>query len=254
MNFSSISRDSIAGRLIRLPLHFVPSGVPVPILQGKLRGKLWVTGASTHGCWLGSYEFEKQQLFINVLSTDSTVFDIGAHVGFYTLLASVLVGKAGRVFAFEPLPRNLRYLRRHIAINRMDNVTVMPVAVANAPGLANFQEAQDSSEGHFSATGNLEVRVIALDDQISTGQLPKPDVIKMDVEGAEAAVLRGARQTLQEHRPIIFLATHGAAIREECFALLQELNYSLTPIDERPLTATDEILAVPDEKGKTVSL
>lgn len=253
MNFSSISRYSIAGRLMRLPLYLIPTGVSVPILQGKLRGKRWVVNASTHGCWLGSYEFEKQQLFSNMITTSSTVFDIGAHVGFYTLLSSVLVGKAGRVFAFEPLPRNLHYLRRHIAMNHMDNVTVMPVAVADAPGRAQFQEAQDSSEGHFSATGNLKVSVVALDDQTSTGQLPKPDVIKMDVEGAEAAVLRGARQILQQHRPIIFLATHGAAIREECFDLLQELNYSLTPIDERPLAATDEILAVPAEKGKTVS-
>ncbi|MEZ4731745.1 MAG: FkbM family methyltransferase [Caldilineaceae bacterium] len=210
-------------------------------------------GSHTNGCWLGSYEFDKQQLFSGMISTGNTVFDIGAHVGFYTLLSSVLVGEVGHVFAFEPLPRNLHYLHRHITLNKMNNVTVIPAAVADRSGHTLFQQVDSSAQGHFSITGNLKVAVVALDEQVSTGQLPKPDVIKMDVEGAEAAVLRGARQTLQQYRPIIFLATHGAAIREECFALLQELNYSLTPIDERPLAATDEILAVPAEKGKTTS-
>lgn len=250
MNFSSVSRHSLIGALLRLPLYLVPPEVSVPIVQGQLRGKRWVVGSSTHGCWLGSYEFDKQQLFKKMVRVGSTVFDIGVHVGFYSLLAAVLVGKSGRVFAFEPLPRNLCYLRRHITMNSMDNITVMPVAVADVPGHARFQEAQDSSEGHFSILGNLEVPVVVLDDQIAKGELPAPDMIKIDVEGAEVSVLLGAQQTIQLFQPTIFLATHGADIRVQCFEILRNLSYCLTSIDERPLTETDEILAVPAVKVK----
>lgn len=245
MNFSSISRHSLAGKLLRLPLNLIPSNFSVPILQGKLKGKRWVADASTHGCWLGSYEFEKQQLFSDTVITGNTVFDIGAHVGFYTLLASVLVGEVGRVMAFEPLPRNLHYLHRHIKLNHIANVQIIPAAVADAPGIAMFEEVLSSSEGHFSATGNLEVKVIALDEQIKTGQLPIPNVIKMDVEGAEFAVLRGAQQMLLQYQPIIFLATHGADIHKQCCDLLQSLNYSLKSINGCPIETTDEILALP---------
>lgn len=64
----------------------------VPVLQGSLRGRKWIVGSSNHGCWLGSYEWKKQRLFTRTVSSGDVVFDIGAHVGFYTLLASVLVG------------------------------------------------------------------------------------------------------------------------------------------------------------------
>ena len=73
----------------------------VRILQGKLRGKKWIVGSGNHAYWLGSHEYKKRILFEKVIRQGSIVFDIGAHVGFYTLLASVLVGTKGKVFAFD---------------------------------------------------------------------------------------------------------------------------------------------------------
>lgn len=67
-------------------------------------------GSSSHGCWIGSYEYHKRRLFEQAVTPGSAVFDIGAHVGFYTLLASVLVGDQGRVVAFEPNAGNVRLL------------------------------------------------------------------------------------------------------------------------------------------------
>lgn len=63
MNFSGISDQGLVGRILRAPLRLVPSRATVPILQGRLRGKKWIVGSSTHGCWLGSYEWEKQRGF-----------------------------------------------------------------------------------------------------------------------------------------------------------------------------------------------
>lgn len=88
MNFSGISSKSALGKLLRAPLQLIPADLVVPIIQGKLRGNRWVT----HGCWLGNYEYEKQRLLRNSVRPGSVCFDIGAHVGFYTLLMSRVVG------------------------------------------------------------------------------------------------------------------------------------------------------------------
>ena len=69
-------------------------------MQGKIRGKKWVVGSGNHGYWLGWYEYDKRILFEKTVTKQSIVFDIGAHVGFYTLLASELVGPGGKVYAF----------------------------------------------------------------------------------------------------------------------------------------------------------
>src|SRR5947208_793716 len=98
----------LLAKLVRLPLRLIPSQSIVRIRSGDLRGWRWIVGSSTNGCWLGTYESHMQRLFREHIGPGSTVFDIGANVGFFTLLASKLAGEAGRVYAFEPLPRNLR--------------------------------------------------------------------------------------------------------------------------------------------------
>ena len=77
-NFSGISNRTILGKILRVPLHLIPKEMTVPILQGPLRGKLWIAGSSNHGCWLGSYEYEKQKVFIKRVKPGDVVFDIGA--------------------------------------------------------------------------------------------------------------------------------------------------------------------------------
>src|SRR5688572_25202486 len=117
MNFSGLSNQSLAGKILRQPLKLIPPGTHVRILQGRLRGKRWIAGSSTHGCWLGSYESDKRQLFESSITPGDVVFDIGANVGFYTLLASDLVGSSGHVYSFEPVPRNIEFLNEHLSLN-----------------------------------------------------------------------------------------------------------------------------------------
>src|SRR5690348_9557213 len=107
------------GRLARAPLRLVPKKMIVPILQGPLRGKKWIAGSSNHGCWLGTYELGTQRLFCRIVKPGDVVYDIGANVGFYTLLASVCAGPSGRVYSYEPLPENIAGLRKHISINHL---------------------------------------------------------------------------------------------------------------------------------------
>ena len=116
LNFSGIGRNTLVGRAIRFPLSLIPAETRLPIMQGTLRGHRWVVGSSNHGCWLGSYERNQQILLEKYLKEGDVIFDIGAHVGFYTLLGSVLVGGSGQVVAFEPVPKNLMYLKTHLQI------------------------------------------------------------------------------------------------------------------------------------------
>lgn len=249
MNFSGIPGDTAIGRLLRLPLRAIPEGARVPILQGRLRGKRWIVGSCTHGCWLGSYEYEKRRLFERTIQPGSTVYDVGANVGFYTLLASVLVGASGRVVAFEPVPRNLSLLHEHLRLNRVENVRVVEAAVAEREGRARFDLGPHASMGRLSEGGSLEISTVVLDPLVASAELPPPDVMKIDVEGAEGLVLRGAQSVLTDRRPEIFLSTHGPEVHRECTGLLLSLGYRLTPIDGGDMDSCTEVLATWRQEG-----
>src|SRR3989442_1960320 len=114
MIFPDVSERTILGRALRFPLKLIPSDASIPILKGPLGGKGWIAGSSIHRCWLGYYEPAKQRAFSAAIESGDVVYDLGANVGLYSLLASFLVGPRGRVFSFEPVPRNLSFLRRHL--------------------------------------------------------------------------------------------------------------------------------------------
>jgi FkbM family methyltransferase len=238
MNFSSLSNKSVLGKLARLPLRLLPRDWAVPVLQGPIRGWRWVVGSATHGEWLGSYELAKQRRFTTVLQPGHVVYDIGANVGFYSLVASKLVGPGGRVYAFEPLPRNLAYLQRHVELNGASNVEVMPVAVGAAAGIGYFEAHESAAMGKLSTRG-IPTQVVAIDELT----LPPPDVIKMDIEGGEVDALAGMRRTLAKHKPVIFLATHAPDLHTRCLTQLRELGYRIETIDGGPIETADEIVA-----------
>jgi len=243
------TQRSLFRRLLRLPLRLVPGFVRMPVLSGPLRGKHWIVGSSIHDAWLGTYEADKQALFARTVTPGSVVFDVGAHAGFYTLLASTLAGPAGRVFAFEPMPGNIAHIREHLRLNGIENVTVIEKAVADAAGVATFTARGSNFQGHLLPGGELQVEIISLDDLVEQGKLPLPDFIKMDIEGAEVRALAGARKLLTKRHPTLFLGTHamsdlGCNTHEPCCQLLRELGYRLVPIGTDTLETTDEILAV----------
>jgi FkbM family methyltransferase len=243
INFSGISNQSSWGKLLRFPLKLIPDELQIPILQGKLQGKKWIAGSSNHGCWLGSYEYDKQQLFQQIIGSGNVVYDLGGHVGFYTLLASFLVGNTGKVISFEPLPDNLKYLKKHLEINHISNVQVIEAAVCDRDGTAYFEQHNSSFQGHLNSQGTLEVKTVALDELIFQENLTVPQCIKIDVEGAEIKVLQGAKQLLSQYHPTIFLATHGDNLQQECCQLLTSLGYQLKSISDKKLADSDEILA-----------
>lgn len=247
MKFSWVPFKPQMGELLKMIL---PNNMIVPILQGRLKGKKWIVGSSNIECALGSYEYEKRILFEKEVSKSSVVYDIGAHVGFYTLLASELVREGGRVIAFEPALRNLKYLKKHLEINHCDNVIVVEAAVSDKSGSSHFNEGHNSSMGHLSENGDLTINTVSIDELVGNGKIPTPDYIKIDVEGAELLVLKGAKSTLINYSPKIFLATHSHRVPNvhiDCCNFLASLGYKLKPIVGADLYATREIFAYKDD-------
>jgi len=156
---------------------------------------------------------------------------VGANVGFFTLLASRLVGPTGHVVAIEPLARNLSALERTLLINDVRNVQVCPYALAETSGEEHFDEGASPSCAHLSDRGGKTVRVATLDDVLSDLGIGAPRLVKIDVEGAESRVLQGATRTLSGARaPSLIIATHGWQEHERCLALLG--NLGVGPLDE----------------------
>jgi FkbM family methyltransferase len=231
-------------KLLSIPLGMVPKSRQMPILTGRLRGAKWIVGAGNHSCWLGIYEHKKRRLFEKVVRSGGIVYDVGAHAGYYSLLASLLVGPRGLVYAFEPVPGNLYYLREHLRRNEIKNTKICACAVWDSIGPMKFQEHQNSSMGRLDEAGSLEVKAASLDLLHATGKIRPPDVIKMDIEGAEYEALKGARNILTDYHPIIFLATHEAGIHNRCIELLETFKYKISPIGSKNILTTDEIIAV----------
>jgi len=226
LNFSAIRPDTLAGRIVRFPFRILPRDVAVPILQGPLRGRKWIVGSHLHGCWLGSYELKVQELMAKELKRGSVFYDVGANVGFYSLLAAVLL-HPGRVYAFEPLPKNLHYLRRHVELNGIRNVETLELAISNQVGTALFETEETRAAGKLQTTGNVRVQTASLDALLNEERIAPPNYIKMDIEGTEFLALLGAKECLTRYLPRLFLATHGKDVHTSCCELLSSYNYEI---------------------------
>ncbi len=229
MDPSQISHETLAGKILRLPFRLLPKGAVVRILRGPARGKRWLVESSTRGFWLGFWELDNQRWFAARLKEGDIVYDIGAHAGLYTLIASSRIGSNGRVYAFEPLPRNVYFLRQHLQLNNISCCSVIEAAVSNSSGWARFEPTMLNAAGHLSAVGAIRVRTLSLDDFYLCGkEVRPPSVVKIDAEGAEIEVLRGAARLLSEFSPRIYLSAHSALAEKECLEFLRSARYEVT--------------------------
>jgi FkbM family methyltransferase len=225
-----------------------------------------------------AYEPQYVSVIKTLLNLGDTVFDIGANIGFYSVLFSNWVGSRGRVVAYEPDSANLKLLRRNLELNGCQNAAVRPVALSNESGRELFSvDRVTRSTGHLGSgatyggtifgTGKEDlVSVVAstLDDEVR--EYGAPNLIKMDIEGGEYNALTGGIRTLRSHRPLIVSELNtwsqehangtGRAVQTTRF--LNSLDYSLWDLDTGMQCGPDFIpwmfLAVPQEKEKDVQI
>lgn len=206
----------------------------------------------------GLYEPSTAVLLQRLLAPGAIFLDVGAHAGIFTLLASRLVGDGGRVVSFEPSDRERARLEEHVAINELQNVTIVAAAVADREGEGTLQVATArygglNTLGHRFAYEGVDrvavvsVPVITLDRFAAREHLDRVDVIKLDIEGAECAALRGAAALIRACRPVLIIEVVSAALvangstREQLEQVLRELGYDLFRIDE----ATADLVPLP---------
>jgi FkbM family methyltransferase len=164
----------------------------------------------------GNLESAVQEAMVRHLGRGGVFYDIGANLGFFSLLAAHLSGlDQGRVFAFEAAPDNAEAISVNAALNRIGNVRVIAKAVSDRSGHGRLQVVDDQSWSKLVEYGEhpftervIDVELVAIDDLLASGELPPPTLVKIDVEGAELAVLSGMRATIERHRPAIICELH----------------------------------------------
>lgn len=213
----------------------------IRIPTGINRHQKWVRSAANAWEWLGIYEADKQQIVSSLVKPGACVYDVGANAGFYSLAFARLVGPSGTVVAIEPLPANVQKLLRHVALNRIANIRVIQGAVAARSQLVGFETGADDFTGRIARDTRYLIPAVSLDELTTTGQMPDPDLLKIDVEGAEHSVLEGGRALLQRKAPQILLALHGHEPKRQCVTLLKELGYSLFDLQRNPLRDDAEV-------------
>jgi FkbM family methyltransferase len=191
----------------RRPLEFLyrtfsPS---VAVIRGGRGAGMKIKAASANvGYCLGTTEPVVQDAMADALAPGGVCYDLGANVGFFTLIAAKAVGETGRVYAFEPAPDTAAELRANVELNALDYVEVIEAAVSDSNGEAAMAADGDNLRTRLSPDGGVMVSTVALDAL----DLRPPDFIKIDVEGAERQALEGMRETIEQHQPTILLEMH----------------------------------------------
>ncbi|HYH59406.1 MAG TPA: FkbM family methyltransferase [Thermoleophilaceae bacterium] len=195
-----------------------------------------VTHAHAAGIASGWVEHEVQEAMRRHLAGGGVVYDVGANIGFFALLAARLVGPAGHVYAVEPVAENADAVRANAELNDFENVTVVERAAGATTGREPLLVVADASWSHLAARGShpqtartVEVEVVALDELVAAGEIAPPTFVKIDVEGSEADVLNGMRESLRQHRPIIVCELHDT--NAEVADALEELGYEVTSLE-----------------------
>jgi FkbM family methyltransferase len=224
-------------RLLGLVTALLPS--PRVRVVGGIRWELdlrEVIDASLY--FSGSFEPRAERVMARHLGPGLTAIDVGANVGYHALRMAVQVGPAGRVVAVEPAPSVVARLRRNLALNDFGNVDVVVAALSDHDAEASALRLQSSYP--LSGRGAREAvvtHVARLDSLVLERGLSRVDFIKIDVDGQEARVLRGARETLSRHRPPVFFELTPSLVEEggdsvgELFGSLLALGYVIS--DER---------------------
>jgi FkbM family methyltransferase len=205
------------------------------------------------------------------LSPGKTFVDVGANLGIYTLVASRIVGPSGRVIAFEPSAQSLSQLKANITLNGLTNVQVYPAAVSDKIGRAFLYHGPDPAQNSLGRDPRLEpkgeeVVTQSLDRALSQASMERVHVIKIDVEGAEELVLRGADTVVTAHRPIIIFEINQEASTRlglsplGAWDLLNRLGYRFGSIrgnavhDATSLPSLGNVIAIytPLERGRLI--
>ncbi len=208
---------------------------------------------------------------INTLLSKGSVFiDVGANMGYFSLLASSVVDKFGHIIAIEPSSRDYARLVDNVKINNLTNIiSTYHIAISDVSGSAKLAVACEErsalntlgSEFSFKGVDKLEienVRVLSIDELVSDTKLTRVDVLKLDIEGSELKALQGARNVIEKFRPAIMLGVNENSLKacgtdhKEIQQILKEMRYRAYKLVESPTFALELIPDLEKERAKVV--
>jgi FkbM family methyltransferase len=226
------------------------------IKKGHGKGLIWTHEISDLRYLTGDYEPEIAQ-YISLKASDGFSFiDIGANAGYYSLLAASKVKDDSQVIlAIEPMEQNIVQIKNHIALNKLSHIKVLPFAVSDSNRELEFSATDNlaantynSESAFFQNAPKIKIQAKSL-DTICTDYTFKKLLLKIDVEGAEADVLKGASHILETTRPEIILATHECHVKgveQTCLKILHEAGYRCSVIDDQKFVAgQQDYLCIP---------
>jgi FkbM family methyltransferase len=214
-------------------------------IDRDIKARIWPGDTIGKALYIGGlFEEDEVRLIKGALKPGMVFLDIGANMGYYTLLAAQRVGPGGQVHSFEPSPRMFSELKFNVELNRFSNVQLNHVALGDKPGMARLSRYERGQEVYGSlsqrcfpgarAIGYDDVVVETLDNYMENKNIKQVDFMKMDVEGAELMVLRGAERFLKQFKPqkIVFefveVNAAGFGYRcEEILDFLRNSNYTI---------------------------
>ncbi|MEO8414734.1 MAG: FkbM family methyltransferase [Ginsengibacter sp.] len=237
-----LRRKSIFGKLLRLPIRLIPDNTVLKIFSGLLKGKKFIKGSHNISIAIGTYERKQSERFASYCAASNCFWDLGAHVGYYTLLYNSQ-NPEGKTFAFEPSEANAKLYHRHMELNQIKNYQLFQAAVSNKEGILSFNKTRSTVAGKLDETGDTKVKAMQLSKFIEKNEFAVPGLVKMDIEGGEENALLDVKEIFMKTKPVLFLSTHGKQVHLNCIRLLTEMGYNLEPLDKPNLNDCREILA-----------
>jgi FkbM family methyltransferase len=256
----AVCRARTTGRLAPLlETGFVALGAPlygavVPIAHGPAAG-LRLVAQRRSLVWIsGRVEQDVQSSLTRFLVAGGTFVDVGASIGFFALLAARLVGPTGAVVAFEPQPEAAASVRRNAELNGFGNVAVVEAALSSRAGDRQLAGVGKATGHLVDQSGNsrptLRVSCTTLDLYLDERAEVAPDLIKIDVEGHEGAVLDGMHDTLVRRRPVLLIECHADV--QSLLPRLQDARYAVSVLgSNQPVSEASgsvHLLAEPEER------
>lgn len=252
----AVYRSPRLSRWVRGSLNWAaPDGLSsIEIAGGSLAGlRMALDLHKEKAYWLGTYEVELQAAVTDFVKLGMTVYDVGANIGYVSLMLARAVGEKGKVYAFEALPANFERLRQHVQLNSMkDRITPLSFAIVDGVKQVDFlvgpsgaMGKADGSAGRkdVTYTESVSVEGISLDSFVYERNNPLPEVVKMDIEGGEVMALPGMRRILQEAHPIMLLELHGSEAAQVAWDMLHGMGYRICRMaPSYPVVSTLEAL------------
>ena len=193
---------------------FYHPGKTARILWGPLKGYRFTVNHNAGWAPIyGGWESAAQKVYLHLIKTGEAVYDLGANTGIHSLLFAKLVGRTGKVYAFEPLPDNRQEIENIKHLNQVENIQIIDKAISNYSGTATFKIGDTNKQGSLIGIGcetgtEIEVYTTTLDELVTAERIKLPHFVKIDIEGSEADALDGFVNSIVHSYPIFAIDLH----------------------------------------------